>query len=403
MHQTFTYKLRLTAPQQAACEHTLEACRRLYCHALAERKETWERDHRSVSFAEQSASLPAMKQSHDYLLGVHSQVLQDVLKRVDTSFKRFFRRCNAGERPGYPRFKGSGSYDSFTFPQWGNGVQFKDGRLVLSKVGGIRLCSDRPLQGTPKTCTIIRKADGWYAHIVCETEPVPLPATSESVGIDLGLETFATLSTGEQVASPRLLRRAEKRLKSAHRRVSRRKRGSQRRRKARILLAKAYLKLQRARLDFCHKTALDLVQRFDTIVVEDLNVQGMARNPVLAKAILDAGWGLFLRILRDKAARAGRVVVEVNPAGTSQNCSRCGEHVSKTLAQRWHSCPRCGLACHRDHNAALGILKKGGGTAIGEAIASVRPQTREPDRRQPGECQKTGALQPLTPPASATQ
>jgi putative transposase len=393
MHQTFTYKLRLTALQQAACERTLEACRRLYCDAVAERKQTWEREHRSVRFEEQSASLPAMKLRSQDLQEVHSQLLQDVLKRVDVAFRRYFRRSKAGEKPGYPRFRGEGWYDSFTYPQWGNGAQLKDGRLVLSRLGRVRLCADRPLQGKPKTCSIVRKADGWYAHIVCEIEPAALPPTGEGVGIDLGLETFATLSTGEQIANPRLYRRAEKRLKTAHRRLSRRRNGSQRRRKARILLAKAYLKVKRTRLDFCHKTALDLVRRFDTIVVEDLNVQGMARNPVLAKAILDAGWGLFLKVLRDKAARAGRAVVEVDPSGTSQICSRCGQSVPKTLAQRWHSCPQCGLELHRDINSAREIWKRGGGTAFGEAPASAGPKTREPHRSLPGECQKTGALQ----------
>lgn len=306
-----------------------------------------------------------MKASSEFLPLVYSQVLQDVLHRVDRSYKNFFRRCKKGEKPGYPRFKGMGWYGSFTYPQWGNGAKLENGRLHLSKIGSIRLCKDRPLHGKPKTCTIVRRADGWYACIACEIDPCPLPETGQKIGVDLGLETFATLSTGEKVENPRPYRRAQKRLRKAQRRLARRTKGSRRRQKARALLAKAHLKIKRARRDFCHKVAHDLVSRFDTIYVEKLNIRGMVRNHPLAKAISDAGWGLFLSVLRAKAERAGRVVVEVNPAGTSQTCSGCGAHVPKALKDRWHSCPYCELSLHRDHNAAIRVLQVGGGTAVG--------------------------------------
>lgn len=367
--KAFVYKLRPTKAQEKTLEQTLETCRCLYNRALAERKEAWEKERRSVRFATQSASLPGQKKENPQLTQAHSQVLQDVLHRVDRAFRAFFRRCKNGDKPGYPRFRGKGWYDSFCYPQWGNGAKFADGRLVLSKIGSLKLHADRPLQGKPKTCTIIRRADGWYACVVCEVELHPLPETREDVGIDLGLEAFATLSTGERIPNPKHYRRAEKVLKKAQRRVSRRQKGSNRRRKARALLAKAHLKVKRQRLDFCHKIAHELVERFDAIYVEKLNIRGMVRNHPLAKAISDAGWGLFLNILRAKAESAGRRVVEVDPAGTSQNCSSCGEKVPKKLSERWHSCPYCGCELHRDHNAALNIQKKGGGTAFGESLA----------------------------------
>jgi putative transposase len=244
-------------------------------------------------------------------------------------------------------------------------VKLKDGRLFLSGIGTLRLCKDRPLHGKPKTCTIIRRADGWYATIVCEIEPCPFPETGQKIGVDLGLETFARLSNGEPIENPRLYRRAQKQLRKAQRRLSRRVKGSHRRRKARLLLAKAHLKVKRARLDFCHKVALDLVSHFDVICVEKLNIRGMVKNHPLAKAISDAGWGLFLSILRAKAASAGRVVKDVNPAYTSQTCSGCGAHVPKSLKERWHSCPYCELSLHRDQNAAIRVLQIGGGTAVG--------------------------------------
>jgi putative transposase len=376
--KTFVYKLRPTPAQAAILTETVETCRHLYNHALHERKTAYQERGESIGFARQSASLPALKRKSPYLPRVHSQVLQDVLHRVDRAFQAFFRRIKTGETPGYPRFKGKGWYDSLTYPQWGNGVKLDSGRLILAKIGAIRLHKDRPLDGTPKTCTIVRKADGWYASIACEVVVSPLPPTGKVVGIDVGLESFATLSNGTQIANPRYYRAAERKLKQAQRRLSGRVKGSNRRRKARELLAKAHLKVKRARQDFAHKIARTLVNEYDQIAVEKLNIRGMVRNRPLAKSISDAGWGLFLSILIAKAASAGRVVVEVHPAGTSQLCAQCGESVPKRLAVRWHSCPYCGCELHRDHNAALNILKKGGGTAFGEALPVGGPENREP-------------------------
>ncbi len=380
--KTFVYKLRPTPAQAACLAETLETCRRLSNHALSERKTAYHERGESIGFARQCASLPALKRTREWasLLRVHSQVVQNVLRRVDRAFHSFFRRVKAGKQPGYPRFKGKGWYDSFTYPQWGNGVTLERGRLTLSKIGAIRLHTDRPLEGAPKTCTIVRKADGWYAHIACDVAPSPLPPTGNAVGVDVGLEFFATLSNGERIANPRFYRVAERKLKQAQRRLARRVKGGKRYHKARALLAKAHLKVKRARQDFAHKIARKLVTAYDRIAVEKLNIRGIARNHPLAKSITDAGWGLFLNILRAKAASAGRVVVDVNPAGTSQRCAQCGEPVPKRLSVRWHSCPYCGCELHRDHNAALTILQKGGGAAFGEALPVGGPQNREPHR-----------------------
>lgn len=365
MIRTFVYKLRPTSSQVALFVETLETCRRLYNHALAERSAAYQERGETLSLGLQSARLPQLKQTWPHLKRVHALVLQDVLRRLERAFAGFFRRVRAGEAPGYPRFRGKGWYDSFTFSQWGNGAKLERGKLILSKIGIVRILRDRPLNGTPKTCTIVRKADGWYAHIVCEVPPAPLPATGKTIGVDVGLESFATLSDGTTIDNPRLHRTAERQLKRAQRRLSRRVKGSNRQQKARVLLAKAHLKVQRARRDFAHKTARNLVNAYDQIAVERLNIRGMLKNHPLAKSIADAGWGVFLNILRAKAESAGRVVVEVNPAGTSQTCAQCGEHVPKRLSQRWHSCPYCGCELHRDHNAALNILKKAGAPPSG--------------------------------------
>jgi putative transposase len=213
---------------------------------------------------------------------------------------------------------------------------------------------------------ISREADGWYACISCADIPVQaLPATGRETGIDLGIEAFATLSDGTRIFSPGWYGKAERALKTAQRRVSRRKRGSNRRCKAVALLAKAHQRVKRQRRDFHHKAALQLVRENDTIYHEDLQTANMVKNHHLAKSISDAGWGVFLIILTHKAACAGRRIVAVNPAYTSQRCSGCGVMVQKGLSVRWHSCPECGTSLHRDHNAAknrerLGQSRRGG-------------------------------------------
>jgi putative transposase len=183
------------------------------------------------------------------------------------------------------------------------------------------------------------------------------------------LESFATLSDGARILTPGCYRKAEAYLAKCQRRVSRRKKGSHRRRKAVCVLAKAHQTVRRQRQDFHHKTALSLVQQYDTIFHEDLRVANMAKNHHLAKSIADAGWGAFLTILNFKAANAGRSVVAVDPAFTRQRCSGCGVLVAKGLSVRWHSCPDCGTSLHRDHNAALNILALGKKqSAVGQTV-----------------------------------
>jgi putative transposase len=235
-----------------------------------------------------------------------------------------------------------------------------DGFLVLSKIGRLAVRWSRPIEGTPKTVTISREADGWYACFSCAEVPTqPLPSTGQETGIDLGLEAFATLSDGTRIFHPGWYREAECRLKTAQRKVARRKTWSNRRRKAVKLLARAHQKVKRQRQDFLHKTVLQLVRQFDTIYHEDLQVANMVQNHHLAKSIADAGWRGFLTILSHKAACAGRKVIVVNPAYTSQTCSGCGILVQKGLSVRWHTCPDCGTSLHRDHNAAKNIERAG--------------------------------------------
>ena len=342
----------------------LRRCRELYNAGLEERQEAWRRRGVSITAASQSAQLPDIKEIRPEYRDVHSQVLQDVLTRLDRAFQAFFRRVKSGDTPGYPRFQGSNRYNSFTYKQFGNGATLDgildNGFLVLSKIGRIAMRWSRPIEGMPKTVTLSREADGWYVCFSCADVPTqPLPSTGQETGIDLGIESFATLADGTMIHNPRCYRRAERRLKTAQRKVSRRKKGSTRRRKAVKLLAKAHQQVKRQRQDFQHKAALQLVRDYDTIYHEDLQTANMLKNHHLAKSIQDAGWSGFLSILSAKAVWAGRTVVAVPPAYTSQTCSGCGAVVKKGLSIRWHRCPDCGTSLHRDHNAAKNIERLG--------------------------------------------
>ena len=369
VRKTYQYKLKPTPVQERELERVLWACRTLYNVALEQRITAWQRRRVSVSRYQQEAELKDIRAAFPEYAGIHSHVLHDALARLDKTYQAFFRRLQRGEKAGFPRFKPATRYTSFTYKEYGNGAMLDTGVLVLSTIGRIAVRWSRSIEGTPKTVTISQEADGWYACLSCADVPVqPLPATGQETGIDLGIEAFATLSDGIRILHPGWYRKAERALKTAQRRVSRRKRGSNRRRKAVTLLAKAHQTVRRQRRDFHHKTALALVRENDTIYHENLQPANMVKNHHLAKSIQDAGWGAFLIILTDKAVCAGRRIVAVNPAFTSQRCSGCGALLQKGLSVRWHSCPECGTSLHRDHNAAKNIERAGqahrGGVAL---------------------------------------
>jgi putative transposase len=360
VRKTYTEKLRPTPAQERALDEVVWRCRDLYNTTLEQRITAYQRRYASVSRFDQEAELKEIRAEFPEYEAIHSHVLQDVLARLDKTYQAFFRRVQHGEKAGFPRFKGRNRFHSFTFKEYGNGARLDNGFLVLSKIGRISVHWSRPIQGTPKTVTISREADGWYVAISCADAPVqPLPITGQETGIDLGIEAFATLGDGARILTPSYYRRAEQYLAKCQRRVARRKRGSHRRRKAVALLAKAQQHIRNQRRDFHHREARKFVQAYDVIYHEDLRVANMVQNHHLAKSISDAGWSAFLAILTFKAESAGKRVQGVNPAFTSQACSGCGVMVSKGLSVRWHSCPECGTSLHRDHNAALNILQLG--------------------------------------------
>ncbi len=305
--------------------------------------------------------LPEWKEAEPWLKQGHAQAMQEALQRLDLAFQAFFRRVKNGENPGYPRFRGHDRYDSFTYPQEKGNWRFLDnGRVRLSKIGHVKIKLHRPIVGTAKTLTIRRDSLGnWYACFSCEFTPEPLPPVPAVVGVDMGLESFATLSTGEKIENPRFFRHDEKALAKAQRRLSKAAKGTSEYRKHKRVVQYIHERIANRRRDFTHKLSRQLVNGYQFIAFENLNITGMLGNHCLAKSIADASWNQLITFTQGKAEWAARMVVTVDPRNTSKMCSGCGALVDKDLSVRVHSCPHCGLELDRDHNAALNILGRG--------------------------------------------
>ncbi|KYP80040.1 RNA-guided endonuclease InsQ/TnpB family protein [Ferroacidibacillus organovorans] len=356
MRKAYKYRLYPTKEQEEKIQFTLERCRLLYNRMLEERRFAYETEKATLNYYDQANTLNERKKYIPSLKQVHSQVLQDVIKRLDKAFQAFFRRVKAGETPGYPRFKSAGRYDSFTYPQ--SGYSVCGTKLTLSKIGEVKLKLHRQPQGEIKTCTVLVKNGKYYASLSCEVESNTAPESKGTVGIDLGVKYLAITSNGEFYEHPKFLRESERKLHRKQRSVSRKKKGSSRRGEAIRELARLHEHIANQRRDYAHKVSRKLVNGYGLIAFEKLNVQGMVKNHHLAKSIVDASWNQLIQYTTYKAEEAGRRVVLVDPKNTSQLCSNCGEIVHKKQSERVHSCNHCGYVQDRDINAAQNILKR---------------------------------------------
>lgn len=358
MKRSFKYRIYPNNEQAEKLGVTLTLCRELYNAALQERIEAYKLSRISLSAYDQMKELPATKSEREDLRQVYAQVFVDVLWRLDKAYQSFFNRVKSGKgKSGFPRYRSAKRYDSFTYPQAGFALREKS--IVLSKLGEIKCKVHRPIEGVIKTCTIKREANEWYVIFSCDAVPEkPLPNTGEEIGIDVGLENFAALSNGEMIPNPRHAKKAKAKLRRAQRKLARAKKGSKRRKKQVQRVAKQHLKVKRQRRDFHFKVAAQLVKRFDVIHFEQLNIRNMVRNHRLAFSIIDAGWSQFQQIVIGKAEEAGRCVTRNDARNTSNECSVSGEIKKKPLSQRFHVLPN-GEKIHRDHNAAINILRRG--------------------------------------------
>jgi putative transposase len=388
MITAYQYKLRPNKAQIAQFDEWLNLLRMQYNYRLGERFNWYESTRSPVnSCSLVSCSIAPIVEQPDYYWQkrdlrntkklfpeykqIHSQVLQDCIARVKKAIDRYISADKAGKRSGKPRFKGRGRYHSFTYTQMPQDC-IKGNRITLSKIGDVKIILHRPIPDgfKIKTATIVKNADGYYVVMTLQDESVPTISpdfnSGKVVGIDMGLKDFLITSEAETVPIPQFARKASKRSKQLNKAISRRKKGSHRRRKAVIKLAKHHQKIARQRKDFHYKSAKQLLDKYDVIGFEDLNVKGLAKTR-MAKSILDAGWSEFLSILVCKAASAGKLAIAVNPNGTTQICSNCGTRIPKTIADRWHSCHVCSLELDRDVNAAINVKNLAVGRTVNKA------------------------------------
>ena len=408
MRIAYQYRLKLTKEQKSKIDNWLSMLCAQYNYLLADSAKptlrerfTWYNQNRcpvngcplichlpelrdNPDYYSQKKTLPNLKKTHPWYKEIHSQVLQDVVKRVKLAFDRFMKGDSNGKRSGKPRFKKRHRYRTFTYPQMKDGCL--EGNLInFPKIGKVKVVLHRPIpvreaSATPngfkiKTASISKKCvreasatpNGYYLVLSLEdktvTEVKPDINPDSIVGIDVGLKEFLTTSEGETIEIPQYYRKSQKRLKVIQKRVSRRKKGGSNRLKAIKQLGKQHKKVADKRKDFHFKTANYLLSKYDVVAHEKLNVKGMAKSR-LAKSVLDAGWSSFLTILTSKALNAGLLAVPVSAQNTSQNCSNCGKKVPKKLHVRWHDCPHCGCSLDRDHNAAINIKNRAAGQSV---------------------------------------
>ena len=396
MKTSYQYKIKPTKEQREKIDRTLEMLRYQYNYLLAQRFNWYEQNRCSIdrcslvchlpelkdqpNYYNQKASLTQLKKDRSWYKDIHSGVLQGMTKRVELAFDRWLGGDCNGKKSGRPRFKGAGQYKTFTYPQF-KMHWFVGNKIQLSKIGEVKVIVHRPIPDgfIIKTVSVTKKADGYYMTLSLDDKTVPTVKpdfNSEKIaGIDVGLIDFLVASDSERVKAPKYLRKAERKLKSAQRRVSRRKKGSNRWKKAIKKLGRQHKKVADTRKDFHFKTAKALLDKHDVIAVEKLNIKGLARTR-LAKSIHDAGWGQFIKILENKAANAGLLVVPVKPNGTSQECSSCGHKVKKPLSQRMHNCPVCHTSLCRDLNAAINIKDRAVGHPVLKAQSTSSKKSR---------------------------
>jgi putative transposase len=372
------YKFRAypTSGQASRLTRCLRDHQQLYNAALEERREAWRMRRVGIRYAQQSAQLKEIRAADPDQSRWSFSSQQATLRRLDKAFAAFYRRCKAGHKPGYPRFRSVDRWDSVQWPSDGDGCRWKPdtGRVYLHGVGHVKVHQHRPVQGRVKTISIKREGRRWYVVLSCDDVPAsPLPAAGREVGLDVGVARFATTSDGEVIANPRYAKTAAGELATAQQALSRKKRGSANRRRAKAKVAEVHRRIRDRRADFHHKTALTLVRECDVIALEDLRIANMTRSASgtpeepgtnvaaksgLNRSILDAGWGQFTVILAGKAEDAGRRVVFVNPAGTSIGCHQCG---AKCMRPRQDTviCPEHG-AMDADVNGARNIYARAG-------------------------------------------
>lgn len=370
MKRTYTYKLKLTAAQEATLTGWLSTCRILYNSLLWDRIRAYEDRQETLTRFTQTAVLTQSRKLFPELRQVPVSVARSAIEQLDLAYKHFFRRCkDKSGKPGFPRFKREDRFNSLGW-QCVTHAGFRGLKFFVPGIGLVSVFKDRSYQGSVRTIRIVRLPDGWFLRVALDGVPEsPGEETGTAVGLDVGLHSFVALSTGELVEHPQILRQAEYDLRVAQRQcdltrkrhgtAENKKKGSRRYGKARRQVSLFHQSLARTRRLFLRTLAHRLALRFDLICAEKLNIKGMVRNRHLSKSIADSGWGMFLALLAEESEDHNKNLILVDARNTSQACSGCGVIVAKDLSVRVHKCPDCGLEIDRDVNAALNVLHRG--------------------------------------------
>jgi putative transposase len=357
--RTYKYRLLPSRKQHLALTTILSSQRDLYNAALESRIDLYRKTGKSASYFSQCKELAQLRSEPDFAT-LPSNLQRATLKRLDVAYQAFFRRVKRGEKPGFPRFKGIGWWNSFGFTEF-RGITLQSNRIRFKGIPGrLRIHIHRTMpEGKILCCQFRRDAKGWHVCFQVRIDALPLAITGKAAGIDMGLSSLVVLSSGEAIPNVRASRRHERDLRRRQRALSRCRKGSNGRRKAREAVARLHMSIRNTRHTYLHQVSARLVRENDVIKIEKLNVKGMAAG-ILAKSVNDAAWSTLKQMLAYKAEYAGRQLIEIDPRNTTQACSGCGVIVPKTLSDRWHDCPECGLSLDRDHNAALNILGRSG-------------------------------------------
>ncbi|QSZ27959.1 IS200/IS605 family element transposase accessory protein TnpB [Aceticella autotrophica] len=349
------FRIEPTKEQESKLFHTLYLCRKFYNYSLEQRIKSYQETGKGLSYKKQQNMLPQYKEENLEYKAVQSQILQDVLRRLYGAYKKFFAK-----EAGYPHFKDKYHYYSITLPQCTAKRNFKkEGYVYIPYIGDLKMIVHRDFDpNTVKTINIKYHAGKWYANLSIEIPEGKTENITKYVGLDKGVKVIGATSDGKIFENPKWIQNAERRLKRLQRQLSKKKKGSKNREKQKKRLQKLHEKVANQRKDYLHKISYRLTEKYDAIFVEDLQVKNMTKNHKLAKSIANVGWGMLDTFLEYKSLKKGKLFKKINPAYTTQKCSRCGKIVEKDLSVRIHKC-ECGLEIDRDINAAINILHEG--------------------------------------------
>lgn len=381
MYRAFRYRFYPSPSQELLLRKTMGCTRFVYNHFLALRIKEWTTNQKSVSYNETSSLLTKLKKKEEtkWLNEVSAVALQQSLQNLQEAYNNFFRGLKKKQKVGFPRFKKKSNRNSINLTK--AGFSYKNGEVFIAKSKkplSIRWSRELPNENISSVTISLTPSDKWFISILVNDEnDYTLPLCNKVLGVDLGIETFATLSNGEKVKMPDLKPHYEK-LKKLQRKHSKKKNGSGNKNKARIKVARQHEKITNIRTDFHHKLSTRIINENQVIVLEDLNVSGMVRNRKLARAISQQGWSQFLTLLKYKTTMYGRELIQVDRFyPSSKTCSSCGTiQSSLPLSIREWTCDACGITHDRDINAAKNLMALGTSvTAFGGDVGPTCRQT----------------------------